>query len=151
MPDGNAEEVGVLPDPQILGVGLNRTSLQISARTIFSVESNTSCAKEDCKPERRHYVHQSMLMRNWLTNQMLLLRQLQLQPATPTTPRRLRCHAAQQHKRHHYESFAPGGPCHHLQSTKAVNLSLSQLQKQTGNFENSRITIRHGQQRTLCF
>ena len=80
-----------------------------------------------------------MLMRNWLTNQMLLLRHLQLQPATPTTPRRLRCHAAQQHKRHHYESFAPVGLCHHLQSTRAVNLSLSQLQKQTGQWEISKI------------
>ena len=80
-----------------------------------------------------------MLVRNWLTNQMLLLRHLQMQPATPTTPRRLRCHAAQQPKRHHYESFAPGGLCHHLQSTKAVNLSLSQLQKQTRQWEISKI------------
>ena len=115
-------KVTLLPDPQILGVVLIRTSLQISARTIFTVESNISCAKEDCKPERRHYFHQSMLMRNWLTNQMLL--RLQLQPATPPTPRRLRWHAAQQPKRHHYESFALGRLCHHLQTTKAVNLSL---------------------------
>ena len=104
----------------------------------YIVQSNTSCAKEDCKPERRHYFHQFMLMRNWLTNQMLLLRHLQMQPATPTPPRRLRCHAAQQPKRHHYESFAPGGLCHHLQSPKAVNLSLSQLQKQTGQWEISK-------------
>ena len=113
--------------------------MQISARTTFTVESNTSCAKEDCKPERRHYFDQSILMRNWLTNQMLLLRHFQLQPATPTTPRRLRCHAAQQPKRHHYESFALGGLCHHLQTTKAVNLSLSQLPQQTGQWEISKI------------
>ena len=59
-------EGDVLPDPQILEVVLIRTSLQISARTLFTVESNTSCAKEDCKPERRRNFHQPMLMRNWL-------------------------------------------------------------------------------------
>ena len=46
---------------------------------------------------------------------------------------------AQQPKLHHYESFALGGLCHHLQTTKAVNLSLSQLQKHTGQWEISKI------------
>ena len=40
------------------------------------------------EPERRRNFHQPMLMRNWLTNQILLLRHLQLQPATPRTRKR---------------------------------------------------------------
>ena len=111
MPDGIAVEGDVLPDPQIPGVVLIRTSLQISARILFTVESITSCAKEDCKPERRRYFHQLMSQSNWLINETLLHRHLHLQTATAPTRRRLRCRAAKQPKRHHCESFPLGWLC----------------------------------------
>ena len=117
MPDGIALEGDVLPDPQIPGVVLIRTSLQISARISFTVEGITSCAKEDCKPERRRYFHQLMSQSSWLINETLLHRHLHLQTATAPTRRRLRCRAAKQPKRHHCESFPQGWLCRSVSAT----------------------------------
>ena len=45
-----------------------------SARISFTVESFTSCAKGDCKSERRRYFHQLMSQSSWLINETILHR-----------------------------------------------------------------------------
>ena len=122
---GNVVEGDVLPDPKILEVVLVRTSLQISARTLFTVGSITSCSKEDCKPERRRYFHQLMLLNSWLINLTLLHRHHQLKTATLPTRRQLISRAAKQPKRHHYESV----PLHQLTVQKSVK-EIKQLECQ---------------------
>ena len=81
MPDGTAMEGDVFPDWKC-------TYLEVSARSLFTVESVASCAEVDCKFERRRQSHQLISLSNWLINETLLHRHLHLETATAPKRRR---------------------------------------------------------------